>query len=146
MIEEGYSICYNIWALDKRIKNELSLLLIISSLSAKTGQTFASNKYFADLFDCSEVSISNKIKHLEDCGYIEIEYQKRGCEVIHRDIRLKKFLTDDYKSFYSTIKKDFKDNNTSIKNNLKNNQEVNFLRAEKTKQLLEEQMKKKWGV
>ena len=53
-VKNGYSICFNEWALDKDINNELSLLLIISSLSAEKGYCFASNKYLADLFDIRE--------------------------------------------------------------------------------------------
>jgi len=121
MIEDGYGFCSNRWVLDTRIKNELPILLIISSMSAKTGEVFAKNKFFADLFDCTEVSISGKISKLEKLGYIEVEYEKRGCEVLKRIIRLKKFLTDDSKSFYSTVKKDFKDNNIN-NNNIKNKQ------------------------
>ena len=126
MIEDGYSICFNEWALDTRIKNELPILLMISSLTAKTGVCFASNKYFAELFDCTEVSISQKINKLAKLGYIVIDYEKRGAEVKKRIIRLKKFLTDDLKSFYPTVKKVFKDNNnnifknTSIKNSSTN--------------------------
>lgn len=117
MIRDGYSICFNEWALDVRIKNELPLLLIISSLTAKTGECFASNKYFAELFNCTEVSISQKIAKLIKFDYIIADYEKRGAEIIKRKLRLKKFLTDDLKSFYPTIKKDFKDKNISIKNN-----------------------------
>lgn len=122
MIQDGYSYCSNAWVLDKRIKNELNVLLIISSLCAKTGETFASNKYFANLFDCTEVSISSKIKKLIDLGYIQADYEKRGCEVKSRKIRLKNFLIDNSKVFYPTIKKDFKDNNNiNIINNIINN-------------------------
>jgi len=118
MITDGYSYCSNSWVLDTRIKNELPVLLIISSLCAKTGETYASNKYFADLFDCTEVSISQKINKLIDLGYIQADYEKRGCEVKSRKLRLKKFLTDELKSFYPTVKKVFKDkNNSIIKNN-----------------------------
>lgn len=118
MITDGYSYCSNSWVLDTRIKNELPVLLIISSLCAKTGETYASNKYFAGLFDCTEVSISQKINKLIDLGYIQADYEKRGCEVKSRKIRLKKFLTDELKSFYPTVKKVFKDkNNSIIKNN-----------------------------
>lgn len=117
MIKDGYSYCSNAWVLDTRIKNELPILLIISCLCAKTGETYASNKYFADLFGCTEVSISQKIKKLIELGYIQAEYEKRGCEVKSRKLRLKKFLTDDLKSFYPTVKKVFKDNNNSIVNN-----------------------------
>ena len=115
-MNDGYSICLNKWALDKDIKNELGLLLIISSLCAEKGFCFASNKYFATLFNVTEVSISMKLRKLEKKDYIKINYEYRGCEVISREIRLKNILTDDYKKIESTINKNFKDNNTSIKN------------------------------
>lgn len=120
-MQNGYSICFNRWALDKEIKNELNLLLIISSLCAREGCCYASNKYLAELFNITEISISNKIKKLEKENYIEIEYEKRGCEVISRKIRLKNILIDDYKKFIPTIKKNFKDNNISINNTSNNN-------------------------
>ena len=120
-MDQGYSICLNIWALDKDIKSELGLLLIISSLCAEKGCCFASNQYLANLFDITDVSVSTKIKKLEQKGYISIEYEYRGCEVVSRKIRLKNILIDDLKNFKSTIKENFKDNNTSIKNNIINN-------------------------
>lgn len=120
-MQNGYSICFNRWALDKEIKNELNLLLIISSLCAREGYCYASNKYLAELFNITEISISNKIKKLEKENYIEIEYEKRGCEVISRKIRLKNILIDDYKKIIPTIKKDFKDNNISNNNTSNNN-------------------------
>lgn len=116
MIQDGYCICFNKWVLDTRIKNELPVLLIISSLTAKTGECFAGNKYFAELFNCTEVSISQKINKLIELGYISAEYEKRGAEIKKRILRLKNFLTDDLNIFYPTIKKDFKDNNINIKN------------------------------
>ena len=119
-MNNGYSVCLNKWALDKDIKNELGLLLIISSLCAEKGYCYASNNYLAKIFDITEVSISSKISKLEKKGYISVEYQKRGCEVISREIRLKNILIDDLKNFNSTVKKNFKDNNISI-NNINNN-------------------------
>lgn len=119
-MNNGYSICLNKWALDKDIKNELGLLLIISSLCAEKGYCYASNNYLAKIFDITEVSISSKISKLEKKGYISVEYQKRGCEIISREIRLKNILIDDLKIFNSTVKKNFKDNNISI-NNINNN-------------------------
>lgn len=119
-MNNGYAICLREWILDKRIKNEIHLLLIISSLCAKTGYCFAGNNYFSNLFDCSEVSISTKISKLEKAGYICIEYKKRGAEIIERKIRLKNILTDDLNIFNSTIKENLKDNNINI-NNKSNN-------------------------
>lgn len=130
-IEDGYSICLNEWALDKEIKNELNILVIISSLTAKKGFCYASNKWFADLFQIDEVSVSRKLKKLEQAGHISITYEKRGFEVTRREIRLTKMLStinknvngpltemlsDDLQDCYPTINKNVKDNNTSINN------------------------------
>ena len=120
MIQDGYSICFNKWVLDTQIKNELPILLIISSLCAKTGECFANNSYFASLFNCTEVSVSQKINKLIKCGYLSVEYEKRGAEIKKRVLRLKNILTDDSNIFYPTIKNIFKDNNIN-NNNINNN-------------------------
>lgn len=124
MIQDGYSICFNKWVLDTRIKNELPLLLIISSLCAKTGECFASNTYFSSLFNCTEISVSQKINKLIKCGYLSVEYEKRGAQVQKRVLRLKTFLTDDLNIFYPTIKNIFKDNNISVNNKKDNKKEI----------------------
>lgn len=121
MIQDGYSICLNEWALDPNIKNELNLLLIISSLTAEQGYCYASNSYFAELFKIDEVSVSRKIKKLSDCGYISIEYAKQGCQITERKLRLTKMLIHDLQKNQSTINKNVKDNNISIKNINNNN-------------------------
>ena len=120
-MDQGYALCLNTWALDKDIKSELGLLLIISSLCAEKGYCFASNQYLAELFDITDVSVSTKIKKLEQKNYISIEYEYRGCEVISRKIRLKNILIDDLKNFKSTIKENFKDKRISIKKDLLDN-------------------------
>lgn len=121
-MNNGYSICFNEWALDSEIKDELGLLLIISSLCAEKGHCWATNEYFAKLFNVSEVTISRKIKKLENKKYITIEYEKRGCEVKKRTIRLTKLIIDGYQSCYSTINKVDKENNINNKNtNINNN-------------------------
>lgn len=127
-MKEGYSICFNEWALDKEIKNELGLLLIISSLCAEKGYCFASNKYLSQLFDIPEQTISRKIKLLENKNYITIEYKKRGCEVIERYIRLTKMLTDDKQKCESTINKNVKGNNININNTSNNIKEKSIKR------------------
>lgn len=116
MIEDGYSICLNEWALDPSIKNEIQLLLIISSLVAKTGVCFAKNRYFAELFCEHEKSISRKIKKLQDKGYITVTYTKRGCEIKERQIRVTKLLPDDPQNCYPTIHKNVEGNINIFKN------------------------------
>lgn len=118
-MQDGYALCSNKWALDKNIKNELGLLIIISSLTAEKGYCYASNEYLAEVFNSSEPVISRKIKKLEQKGYIKIAYKKRGCEVISREIRLTKLLIDDYQKSQSTINKKVKENNISINNKRK---------------------------
>lgn len=132
-MEEGYSICFNEWALDKSIKNELGLLLIISSLTAEKGYCFASNKYLSGLFGEPEKTISRKIKVLEEKGYIEIEYEKRGCEIVSRKIRLPKMRNVDTQNCGSygpqncgpTVRKNEEDNIISINNTSNNITSIN---------------------
>ena len=125
-MSEGYSICFNEWALDKNIKDELGLLLIISSLTAEKGYCYASNDYLAKIFKTSVVTISRKIKILEEKKYIEIEYEKKGCLVISRKIRLTKMLTAINKNVNRTINKNVKENNISNINNTNNNNNNNY--------------------
>ena len=127
-MNNGYSICFNEWALDKEIKNELGLLLIISSLCAEKGYCYASNEYLANLFETNETTISRKIKLLEQKEYITIEYERRGCEIKNRYIRLSKMIIHDYQNKQSTIIKNDKENNISINNiNINNNDDDNTL-------------------
>lgn len=123
-MENGYAICMNEWALDKDIKNELGLLLIISSLCAEKGYCYASNKYFTELFDIPEENISRKIKKLEEKGYITIEYERVGCQVKKRYIRLTKISTVDCQKYQPTIDENVKENITNINITSINNKEI----------------------
>ena len=128
----GYSICFNEWALNKDIKSELGLLLIISSLTAEKGYCYASNNYLAKLFNIDEVSISRKLSKLVSKGYINIDYKRRGAEVVNREIRLTKMLTDDLQKNQSTINKNVKDNNISSNNISKKETLINLVDSIKT--------------
>lgn len=121
----GYAICLNEWALDQEIKNELGLLLIISSLTAEKGFCYASNQYFADRFDTNVDRISKRIKRLETKGYINIKYEKRGSEIISREIRLSKMTFDQRQNCLSTKDKNVEENNTSKNTTSINNKEIN---------------------
>jgi len=109
----GYAIAYNEWIFDSSIKNELPLLLYISSLTAENGYCFAGNSHLAKKFNTTDVSISRKIKKLVEKQHIKVEYKKRGAEVVDRRIRLTRMLTDDYQECYSTVNKNVKENITS---------------------------------
>ncbi len=116
---ETYGKFYSKWIFDKEIRNELRLLLIISSLSSKLGYCTASNEYLSNQFDEHIVVISRKIKKLEKRGYIRCEYMKRGAEILSRKIyvlQLTKEFTDDKLKSLPTINKKVKENNISINN------------------------------
>ena len=72
-MKKGYSICYNEWALDPKIKTELGLLCIISSLSAKEGYCYASNSFLGNLFGIAPETMSRKISKLVKLGYLKSE-------------------------------------------------------------------------
>jgi len=61
----------------------------LSALTNKEGYCFASNSYFAKLYDVSEKSISNWIKELDEAGFIKSEVTKNNSGT-YRKI----FLTD----------------------------------------------------
>lgn len=124
----GYSFCLNKWLFDKEIKDELRLLIAISSLSAQYGYCFATNKYLADEFKTNESTISRKIKKLEEKGYLKIEYKRNGSMIIDRKIYIKELYTvikndnGPLSKMITAVIKNDKDNNITNKNiNINNN-------------------------
>jgi SOS-response transcriptional repressor LexA len=113
-MKNGYAICLNKWTLDDSIKNELRLLLIISSLCAKDGYCYASNEYLSNLFNESEHNISVKLKKLESKGYLNISYERTGSAIKSREIRLIKKSTAVDKNINGAIDKNIKENNFKI--------------------------------
>lgn len=135
-MNNGYSLCLNEWALDKEIKNELGLLLIISSLCAKKGFCYASNDYLAKIFYEDVSTISRKVKKLESKKYIEVSYKMRGSQIVAREIRLTKMSSDrlqkchwsNDKKIIGTNDENAKENNISI-----NNININNIREKREK-------------
>lgn len=60
----------------------------ITALCNEKGYCWASNQYFADLYDVSKITISRWISSLEKSGYIKVEltYKNNTKEVDHRKI------------------------------------------------------------
>ena len=93
---------------DNRLKpNEKLLYAEITALTNKTGKCFASNSYFAKLYDVTTQSVSNWISNLVKYGYVnrEIIYKEGSKEILNRYITI----------IIEGIKENFKDN--SINNN-----------------------------
>ena len=87
-LQNGYAICFNSWLFDERIQNELRLLILISSLSAKEGYCYASNEYLGEKLGKSKDWASSGVTKLKNLGYIEVELQKFGAVVTNRKIKI----------------------------------------------------------
>tara|TARA_R100001530_G_C4312301_1_gene153388 strand:- start:22 stop:636 length:615 start_codon:yes stop_codon:yes gene_type:complete len=85
----------------------------ITAFCNMNGECFASNRYFAELYGKSKVTISKWIKELVDNGFIETSYTyKKGTKEI--DKRYITILKGGVKENLTTpIKKSLKNNNTS---------------------------------
>lgn len=63
---------------DKRVPPAARLLYgELTALSNKEGFCWASNNYFAELYDCTPQAISRWIKALAEAGHIVVEYVRR---------------------------------------------------------------------
>lgn len=102
---------------DKNLSANAKLLYgEITCLTNENGFCFATNKYFADLYDKSKVTISKWISELVSSGYLSTSYTyKEGSKEI--DKRYISILKGGIKeNLKGGIKENFKDNNTSINN------------------------------
>ncbi len=104
---------------DKNITANAKLLYAeITALLNMNGECFATNKYFSNLYGKSVVTISKWIGELISNGYISSFYSyKEGTKEIDRRYLsiLKGGIKENDKG---GIKEKFKDNNTSINNNI----------------------------
>lgn len=59
---------------DKRLSANAKLLYAeITALAQKEGFAWASNQYFAELYDVHKITVSGWVKELRDAGYITVE-------------------------------------------------------------------------
>lgn len=102
---------------DKDLTDKAKLLYgEISALSNKNGYCFASNKYFAELYQVDKTTISRLLKQLEDKGYIKKEFTYRAGtkEILNRYMQI---CTHPIAILQGGICKNAKDNNTSNNTN-----------------------------
>ena len=117
---------------DRDLKaNEKLLFSEITALANKSGYCTATNNYFANLYGKSKTTISNWINHLKEKGYLKVYLEKDGSQIIGRklypvdepvkenkDTCTKKVQEGTKENFKPPIKEKFKENNTSINNNI----------------------------
>jgi len=116
---------------DKNLKDKAKLLYSeITALSDKYGYCYASNKYFAELYNVTPTTISLLIKDLVDNGYIESEiiYKEGSKEILNRYLKIVKggYLKNLKEGYLRKVKdNNTSNNNTSINNKYYQNKELN---------------------
>ena len=103
----------------------------ITTLTHKTGECWASNNYFAKLYNIYPTTISKYLNHLKNKGYIDIkmEYVENSKEIDKRKICIAQmnntYCLNEQEGYSQTNKGGIacmsKDNNTSINNTSINN-------------------------
>ena len=112
---------------DEDLKANAKLLYgEITALTYKTGICYASNNYFARLYQVDASAISKWVKNLQDKNYISVNYVKENNQIIRREIRIvgidkyQYVLTKDNGGYCQKNKENNTSiNNTSIKENVK---------------------------
>lgn len=108
---------------DTNLKSAEKLLYgEITALANKNGYCFAQNKYFADLYNVTLISVSRWISHLQELGYIKTDViRNENKEIISRNI----YIVDTpyyQKNQYPYIQKCKEGINKNVKdNNIKYN-------------------------
>jgi uncharacterized phage protein (TIGR02220 family) len=120
---------------DKNLPANAKLLYSeITALAQKDGYCYASNGYFAELYDVSDRSISEWINKLSQNGYIEVQLVKNNSGTFRKLFlsgmkksstpRMKKSSTRYEENFYP--KEYYNNNNTSIYNNKEEYKEISI--------------------
>ena len=118
-----YSILIPEIRYNKELNDKEKLLYSeITALSNKYGYCYATNKYFAELYDVTPIWISKCINHLKELGFIDIEIIKNDNNnaIEKRIIKLggikEKFNRGIEENFNRGIKEKFKENNINMNN------------------------------
>ena len=101
--------------------NEKLLYGEITALAQKTGECWANNKYFSELYEVKPNAIATWIRHLKEKEYILVDYEYSGREIAKRIIKIggiQKDSTYSQKDSRGGIQKG-EENNTSINNTSK---------------------------
>ena len=93
----------------------------LSALANKTGECWASNKWFSDVFKQSTRTITRAITRLSERGYIKVSFEYEGKQISKRIVKIalpmdKKVMGSIDKNVDNPIDKNVRDNNTSNNN------------------------------
>ena len=96
----------------------------ITALSNRYGYCFASNKYFASLYDVVPETVSRWISHLKECGYIDVNIIKNeNNQIIERRIYIIDKINNTYclNNQYHSCEKNQEGIDEKVKDNNINN-------------------------
>lgn len=125
---KGIWIPKEVWESKDLTLQQKIILVEIDSLDNDNG-CFATNKHFSDFFGISIGRVSQIINELIDKGYLKVEYQKNGKQILGRTMKIQsppypkegiKFSKEGIKFSKEGYLENFKDNNTSINNTINN--------------------------
>lgn len=120
---------------DEMLKDKAKLLYgEITALTNEKGFCWASNSYFAELYNVTKETISRLLRNLSDRGYIEIEIIYKNKEIVGRKIYIQTSIPIDKKvntycknnqegidaNINTPIDEKVKENNTDINNTFNN--------------------------
>lgn len=110
---------------DKRLTANAKLLYgEITALCNEKGYCWATNLYFAKLYNVSKTSISKWINQLKNCNYVDVDIKNKtdSKEILYRYIRIVKGGIEE--KLNTPIEEKLKENNTVINNTINNKKEI----------------------
>ena len=87
---KGVWIPKEIWLTSELSLQEKVILVEIESLEDEERGCFASNNYFAKFFNLTPSRVSQIINLLVEKNYLEVDYVKKGKQIVNRIIRIKR--------------------------------------------------------
>ena len=131
--------------------NEKLLYGEITALAKRTGECWASNKYFCELYNVKPNAIATWIRHLKEKKYIDVEYEYIGKEIQKRIIKIGGIQKDNtysqkdsevFTNEYEGYSQKGEENNTSNNSTSINNKEIYKERFEEFYQAYPKHLKK----
>lgn len=109
---------------------ERLLLIHIISLCKKNGYCWYTNRYFRDIYNVTQVTISKSISNLATFGYIKTQYDNKGTNNSKRIIKLSEVLNLKLKSIKDNYNTDYKQNFKQYNNKLNKKEDSIYYKDE----------------
>lgn len=125
---------------DKSLSSSQKVLFAeITSLQQSSGVCWASNNYFARLYDVDPSTVSKWVTGLEDKGYIKIKYIREGNQIKQRRIEINQYPIEKIQGGIEIIQEGIeKTPKRIIKANNKNNNKKEYSSSASTRTKMSE--------